>query len=253
MHSSEPQLFGMSLSSAVKVAGVHVGSVAESGEACIVPTVVAVCGQHLCEQGQQTQGIFRVNGSMKRVQLLQDEFCERPLYGRHVEWSRYTLHDAATILRRYLISLPEAVISVAHYSAFLDKLAESLSDSEKAHDYSLLIGRMTPESRHTLLYMLELLSVFARPDNCARTLMNASNLAAVLQPCLLVHPGQVANPHEYSKAKDVVEFLIEHASELHTAGGSSAVSRRDQTEHANDPQQQHGEGFVLVGQDGLSG
>ncbi|KAJ2636711.1 GTPase activating protein (GAP) for Rho1p, partial [Coemansia sp. RSA 1694] len=251
--SSEPQLFGMSLSSAVKVAGVHVGSVAESGEACIVPTVVAVCGQHLCEQGQQTQGIFRVNGSMKRVQLLQDEFCERPLYGRHVEWSRYTLHDAATILRRYLISLPEAVISVAHYSAFLDKLAESLSDSEKAHDYSLLIGRMTPESRHTLLYMLELLSVFARPDNCARTLMNASNLAAVLQPCLLVHPGQVANPHEYSKAKDVVEFLIEHASELHTAGGSSAVSRQDQTEHANDPQQQHGEGFVLVAQDGLSG
>ncbi|KAJ2909371.1 GTPase activating protein (GAP) for Rho1p, partial [Coemansia aciculifera] len=257
--SSEPLLFGMSLSSAVKVAGVHVGSVAESGEICIVPTVVAVCGRHLCEQGQQTQGIFRVNGSMKRVQLLQDEFCERPLYGRHVEWSKYTLHDAATILRRYLISLPESVISAAHYNAFLDKLAESLSDSEKAHDYSLLIGKMTPESRHTLLYMLELLSVFARADNCALTLMNASNLAAVLQPCLLVHPGHVANPHEYSKAKDVVEFLIEHASELHTTKGPlSTAHQPDTTESVDDPQQQqqqqqHGDGFVMVGQSGLSG
>ncbi|KAJ2741711.1 GTPase activating protein (GAP) for Rho1p [Coemansia sp. BCRC 34301] len=252
--SSESQLFGMSLSCAVKAAGVHVGSVAESGEACVVPTVVAVCGRHLCEQGQQTQGIFRVNGSMKRVQLLQDEFCERPLYGRHIEWSKYTLHDAATILRRYLISLPESVISAAHYSAFLDKLAESVSDAEKAHDYSLLIGQMTPESRHTLLYMLELLSVFARPENCTRTLMNASNLAAVLQPCLLVHPGHVANPHEYGKAKDVVEFLIEHASELHTSGGLSAGALRDRTDHVDDnPQQQSGgEGFVMVGQGGLN-
>ncbi|KAJ2820826.1 GTPase activating protein (GAP) for Rho1p, partial [Coemansia furcata] len=181
-----------------------------------------------------------------------DEFCERPLYGRQVEWSRYTLHDAATLLRRYLISLPESVISAAHYNAFLDKLAESLSDSEKAHDYSLLIGQMMPESRHTLLYMLELLSLFARPDNCARTLMNASNLAAVLQPCLLVHPGHVANPHEYSKAKDVIEFLIAHASELHTTTGTSAASRHIRIEHGDDPLQ-GGEGFLMVGQDVLSG
>ncbi|KAJ2689347.1 GTPase activating protein (GAP) for Rho1p [Coemansia spiralis] len=250
--SSETQLFGMSLSTAVKVAGVHVGSVAESGEACVVPTVVAVCGRHLCSQGQQTQGIFRVNGSMKRVQLLQDEFCERPLYGRQIEWSRYTLHDAATVLRRYLISLPESVISAAHYNAFLDKLAESLSDSEKAHDYSLLIGQLASESRHTLLYMLELLSVFARPDNCTRTLMNASNLAAVLQPCLLVHPGHVANPQEYSKAKDVIEFLIAHASELHTAGDTRAISGHNRAEPSDD-QIQSGDGFFMVGQDVLNG
>ncbi|KAJ2491881.1 GTPase activating protein (GAP) for Rho1p [Coemansia sp. RSA 2050] len=249
---SETQLFGMSLSAAVKVAGVHVGSVAESGEACVVPTVVAVCGRHLCSQGQQTQGIFRVNGSMKRVQLLQDEFCERPLYGRQIEWSRYTLHDAATVLRRYLISLPESVISAAHYNAFLDKLAESLSDSEKAHDYSVLIGQLASESRHTLLYMLELLSIFSRPDNCARTLMNASNLAAVLQPCLLVHPGHVANPHEYSKAKDVIEFLIAHASELHTAGNAHAVSGHTRAE-PDDDQLPSGDNFFMVGQDVLSG
>ncbi|KAI7824480.1 Rho GTPase activation protein, partial [Kickxella alabastrina] len=201
-------LFGMPLSVAVKAAGVCVGIVASSQEPCVVPTVVAVCGRHLRAQGQQTQGIFRVNGSMKRVQRLQDSFNERPHYGRFTEWTSYTLHDAATILRRYLISLPESVISVDFYSAFLDKLAEPLSDDRKASDYGEMIARLEPEPRHTLLYMLELLAVFALPRNSERTLMNASNLAAVLQPCLLVHPGHVANPHEYGKAKDVVEFLI---------------------------------------------
>ncbi|KAJ2513497.1 GTPase activating protein (GAP) for Rho1p, partial [Coemansia sp. RSA 2049] len=141
---------------------------------------------------------------MKRVQRLQDEFNTPPLYGRHVEWAGYTLHDAATILRRYLISLPESVISVEHYSAFLEKLAESLPDDVKARDYGALIATLTPEARNTLLYILELLSVFARSKNSSKTLMNASNLAAVLQPCLLVHPGHVADPQEYGKAKDVV-------------------------------------------------
>ncbi|KAJ2008344.1 GTPase activating protein (GAP) for Rho1p, partial [Coemansia thaxteri] len=255
--SSETQLFGMSLGCAVKVAGVHVGIVADSGESCVVPTVVAVCGRHLCDQGQQMQGIFRVNGSMKRVQKLQDEFCEQPHYGRHIEWAGYTLHDAATILRRYLISLPESVISAAHYNAFLEKLTESVPDSEKARDYALLICQLTPESRHTLLYMLELLSVFARQDNCTRTLMNASNLAAVLQPCLLVHPGQIANPHEYGKAKEVVEFLIAHASELHTSSVSSehrqdSYSLQQQQPPPVDGQMVGTDGFVIVGQDGLS-
>ncbi|KAJ2594532.1 GTPase activating protein (GAP) for Rho1p [Coemansia sp. RSA 1804] len=161
---------------------------------------------------------------MKRVQRLQDEFNTPPLYGRHVEWAGYTLHDAATILRRYLISLPESVISVEHYSAFLEKLAESLPDDVKARDYGALIATLTPEARNTLLYILELLSVFARSKNSSKTLMNASNLAAVLQPCLLVHPGHVADPQEYGKAKDVVEFLIAHAPKMYGSQDAHARS-----------------------------
>ncbi|KAJ2500356.1 GTPase activating protein (GAP) for Rho1p [Coemansia sp. RSA 1972] len=226
---SVPQLFGTPLAYAVKVAGVHVGRVAASGEACVVPTLVAVCGQHLWDHGQQTQGIFRVNGSMKRVQRLQEEFNTPPSYGRHAEWDGYTLHDAATILRRYLTSLPESVISSEHYSAFMDKLADTVPDDVKARDYGTMIEHLLPEARHTLLYMLELLAGFARPANNERTLMNSSNLAAVLQPCLLVHPGHIANPQEYSKAKDVVEFLIVHAAAIYPANRASGSMASEHT------------------------
>ncbi|KAJ2451217.1 GTPase activating protein (GAP) for Rho1p [Coemansia sp. RSA 2336] len=219
--NSELQLFGMPLNYAVKVAGVRVGRVATTGEACIVPTVVAVCGRHLWALGQQTQGIFRVNGSMRRVQLLQGEFNTPPEYGRHIEWSTYTLHDAATMLRRYLTSLPESVISSDHYGGFMDKLAESISDDAKARDFGTMIEKLAPECRHTLLYMLELLAAFAQEENSEQTRMSSSNLAAVLQPCLLVHPDHVANPQEYGKAKDVVEFLIVHAAEIYPSGGAN--------------------------------
>ncbi|KAJ2363728.1 GTPase activating protein (GAP) for Rho1p, partial [Coemansia sp. RSA 2611] len=212
---ADAQLFGMPLACAVKVAGVRVGRVAGSSEACVVPTVVAACGRHLWDHGQHTQGIFRVNGSMKRVQRLQEEFNAAPAYGRHTDWSGYTLHDAATILRRYLAALPQLVIPSEHYDAFMGKLSETAPDADKARDYGAMIARLLqPEARHTLLYMLELLAGFAQPANSGQTLMNASNLAAVLQPCLMVHPGHVANPQEYSRAKDVVEFLIVHAAAM---------------------------------------
>ncbi|KAJ2402656.1 GTPase activating protein (GAP) for Rho1p, partial [Coemansia sp. RSA 2559] len=220
---SESPLFGVPLTIAVRLAGVHVGRVAGNGEPCVVPTVVAVCGLYLWQNGQQTQGIFRVNGSMKRVQRLQDEFNTAPSYGRHTDWSGYTLHDAATILRRYLISLPESVISVDHYSAFLEKLSESVPDDVKARDFGTLIYGLTPEARNTLLYILEMLSVFARSENSTRTLMNSSNLAAVLQPCLLVHPGHVADPQEYGKAKDVIEFLIANAPMIYPLPDAEAT------------------------------
>ncbi|KAJ2579832.1 GTPase activating protein (GAP) for Rho1p, partial [Coemansia sp. RSA 1804] len=69
-----------------------------------------------------------------------------------------------------------------------------------------------------------LLSVFARSKNSSKTLMNSSNLAAVLQPCLLVHPGHVADPQEYGKAKDVVEFLIAHAPKMYGSQDAHARS-----------------------------
>ncbi|KAJ1822834.1 GTPase activating protein (GAP) for Rho1p [Coemansia sp. RSA 2598] len=241
----EAQLFGMPLGSAIRAAGVRVGTVAFSNEPCVVPSVIAVCGRHLWEHGQQTQGIFRINGSMKRVQKLQDEFNQRPSYGRHTEWAGYTLHDAATILRRYLITLPESVISVDFYSVFMEKYAEPLSDKVKARDFGLLIAQLAPEAQHTLLFMLELLSVFARPENCEKTLMNASNLAAVLQPCLLVHPGHVANPHEYGKAKDVVEFLIVNASFMYP---TLAIQRQSLVlGPAPDGRKTSADDYVLVG------
>lgn len=54
----------------------------------------------------QTEGIFRVSGSNKRINQLQAIFDEGPRYGKDLDWSGYSVHDAASVLRRYLNQMP---------------------------------------------------------------------------------------------------------------------------------------------------
>lgn len=54
----------------------------------------------------QTEGIFRVSGSNKRINELQAIFDQPPRYGKDFDWTGYSVHDAASVLRRYLNSLP---------------------------------------------------------------------------------------------------------------------------------------------------
>ena len=54
----------------------------------------------------QTEGIFRVSGSNKRINQLQAVFDSAPSYGKTLDWSGYSVHDAASVLRRYLNMMP---------------------------------------------------------------------------------------------------------------------------------------------------
>lgn len=88
-----------------------------------VPIVVAKCGMMLKETGPspspcrgsrtdgkgiatRTEGIFRVSGSNKRINELQVVFDAPPRYGKDLDWEGYTVHDAASVLRRYLNMMP---------------------------------------------------------------------------------------------------------------------------------------------------
>ena len=53
-----------------------------------------------------TEGIFRVSGSNKRINQLQEVFDMPPRYGKDLDWTPYTVHDAASVLRRYLNMMP---------------------------------------------------------------------------------------------------------------------------------------------------
>ena len=71
-----------------------------------VPIVVAKCGMMLKESATLTEGIFRVSGSSRRITQLQTLFDKPPRYGKDLDWTGYTVHDAASVLRRYLNMLP---------------------------------------------------------------------------------------------------------------------------------------------------
>jgi len=88
--------------------------------------------------------------------------------------------------------------------------------------YKSLIRAMPPVNQYLLLYVLDLLSVFARKSDV--NLMTApsmssferkvdnltTDLALIFQPGVLSHPDHGMHPREHGLSREVLEFLIEH-------------------------------------------
>lgn len=84
-----------------------------------IPLLVGKCGSYLKEKGLGVEGIFRVAGSSRRVKELQYVFSTPPEYGRRLSWEEgYTVHDAASLFRRFLNNLPEPLVPLELYEEF---------------------------------------------------------------------------------------------------------------------------------------
>lgn len=171
------------------------------------------------------EGIFRLSGSEKRIKELREAFNSPDRYGKGLDWTGYTVHDAANILRRYFNQLPEPIIPLEFYEAFreplrnhqaqavgpMDGQKESIGDFDMdiaIRVYQRLITELPPLNRQLLLYILDLLAVFASKSDLNK--MTTANLAAIFQPGILSHPTHDMAPPEYRLSQDVLIFLIEN-------------------------------------------
>lgn len=82
----KPQgIFGVPLNVSIKYANVAISLTNDNGESFIygyVPIVVAKCGVFLKEKATDVEGIFRLNGSAKRIKDLQEIFDSPEQIGR---------------------------------------------------------------------------------------------------------------------------------------------------------------------------
>lgn len=170
------------------------------------------------------EGIFRLNGSEKRIKELKIQFDSPDRYGKGLVWDGYTVHDAANVLRRYLNDLPEPVVPLDLYESFRGplrghtkqavgdtegtQLLENFNQQNAVKKYQELIKELPPLNRQLLLYILDLLAVFAAKSDENR--MTAQNLAAIFQPGMLSHPQHAMAPEEYRLNQCVIIFLIEN-------------------------------------------
>lgn len=173
----------------------------------------------------EIEGIFRLNGSEKRIKELKTAFDSPDRYGKGLVWDGYTVHDASNVFRRYLNDLPEPVVPLDLYTKFRDPLrgatkaagagdaegpqfVEGFDEAAAITKYQQLITELPPLNRQLLLYILDLLAVFAAKSEQNR--MNSQNLAAIFQPGMLSHPDHAMAPEEYRLNQCVLIFLIEN-------------------------------------------
>ncbi|KAF1948670.1 RhoGAP-domain-containing protein [Byssothecium circinans] len=221
-------IFGVPLITSIPYANVAISLFNDSGESYIygyVPIVVAKCGVFLKEKATDVEGIFRLAGSEKRIKELKAQFDAPPRWGKGLDWSGYTVHDAANILRRYFNQLPEPIIPLQYYDRFRTPLrghqAEAVGHIEGqapsvggfdpdavVRIYQQLIKDLPSLNRQLLLYILDLLAVFAAKSDINK--MTTSNLAAIFQPGILSHPQHDMSPQDYRLSQDVLIFLIDN-------------------------------------------
>ncbi|KAK2463426.1 hypothetical protein APHAL10511_004512 [Amanita phalloides] len=210
----EHPVFGKPLQESLRFASVQISTSDAGGRLYVwgyIPVVVAKCGLYLKENATEVEGTFRVNGSNKRMRDLQAAFEMPARYGKDLDWKQenYTTHDVASVFRRYLTQMPEPVIPWDMYHSFRDPLAKDYyNQDEVIKTYKSLIRRISRPNQYLLLYVLDLLSVFARKSE--KNLMTAANLAVMFQPGIISHPNHDLSPQEHALSQKVLEFLLIH-------------------------------------------
>lgn len=246
------KVFGVPLRESLRYASVHISTANADGQLYIwgyVPVVVAKCGLYLKETATEVEGTFRVNGSNKRMRELQAIFETPPRYGKDIDWTKeyYTTHDVASVFRRYLTQMPQPVIPHESYHEFRDALAKKPYNQEEViATYKRLIGRLPRANQYLLLYVLDLLSVFARKSD--KNLMTATNLAVIFRPGLIAHPKHEMAPEQHQLSQEVLEFLIAHQDwfMLDIAPPASSVRRDDAGSPWSEEDEIEGDGWKLV-------
>lgn len=150
------------------------------------------------------------------------------------------MHDAANVLRRYLNQLPEPIVPLEFYERFREPLriyqeqvqgdqqateAEKFDHAKAVQTYQHLIVDLPPLNKQLLLYILDLLAVFASKSEQNR--MTSANLSAIFQPGMLSHPQHDMAPAEYKLSQDVLIFLIENQDHF-LVGMSGTVADEQQ-------------------------
>jgi serine/threonine protein kinase len=170
--------------------------------------------------GAGVDGIFWTPGSEERIYKLEHAFEYTTEYGRHLDWTVYSVHDAAHVMVQYFQQLPEPVIPLNHYTRFTMPLRkfERYTHMDPPHEfdqkeaieairvYRGLIAELPLHNRVLFLYILNFLNVFA--TNKERNKTDSLTLAARFQPGLLTRYR--AGFQEALFNQDVLVFLFEH-------------------------------------------
>lgn len=143
------------------------------------------------------ESILSTPESEKRVQELKVTFDTPPSYGKGLDWTGYTIHDAVHVMLLYLDQLAETIIPPIHHRRFCEPLMKHSrltvgnpssqhvqeEKTEAMRVYHDLIAELPIANRHVFLFILDLLAIFTREANTNTS--DTTKLVALFQPSLL--------------------------------------------------------------------
>ncbi|KAJ3312717.1 hypothetical protein HDU76_002814, partial [Blyttiomyces sp. JEL0837] len=173
-----------------------------------IPIVVFECINFLKANGLKSNGLFRVNGSERRMAQLAQIFDAGPKYGHECSFEGYTVYDVADFLKKYVRGLPEPLLTTDLYPFFLKCLELPVDGAQRVKGLRWLCMMLPPPHLVLLESLLELFALVV--ENASLNMMNSNNLARIFSPNLLRPKSEKQALEEFQSCSYVIEFRIEN-------------------------------------------
>lgn len=146
-----------------------------------VPVLIECCIKFIETYGMLTEGIYRRSGVQSKINRLLVSL-RFDAWNVHISNEEYTEHDVANVLKRFLRTLPEPLLTNELYSQWIEGLSKDSHERQLDH-FKKLIGELPHVNRQTLRKLLG--HLHAVQNKCEKNLMSVSNLAALWGPNLM--------------------------------------------------------------------
>jgi len=157
-----------------------------------------------------TEGLFRVPGEKHKLDELKEKFED----GQTPNFSLYTPHDMAGLLKLYFRELPEPLLTYKLFKPFVE--AQRLDSLEKRCQRTSQLVAQLPVDARKLLYKLTIfLAIVASHQE--KNMMNPANLSKCIGPNLL-HPKEDIPPEDLMRdcldINSCVQLMIENHDDI---------------------------------------
>ncbi|TPX61151.1 hypothetical protein PhCBS80983_g01263 [Powellomyces hirtus] len=176
-----------------------------------IPVVISECVKYIKDHGLDTTGLFRVNGSERRMNQLAVLFDTPPTYGLGVSFEGNNVYDVAGFVKRYLRIIPEPVLTTELYPSFLRCLDVPAEGGTRIRAFRLLLMLLPPAHLVLLETILELMVDIVAHSEANQ--MTAHSLARIISPNILRPRESTAKKQgleEYERGSYVMEYLIDN-------------------------------------------
>ncbi|EGV65717.1 RhoGAP-domain-containing protein [Yamadazyma tenuis ATCC 10573] len=180
-----------------------------------IPIVIDDIISSLKTKDVSVEGIFRLNGNIKKLKDLTNQINESPL--KSPDFTNQTAVQLAALMKKWLRELPNPLLTFNLYDLWIE--TQKQPDPKLKKRLVKLIYCMLPRSHRNLvevlLYFFNWVSSFAELDDESGSKMDIHNLATVISPNILYSKnGSEQASDSYFLAIEVVNQLIEMHEEL---------------------------------------
>ncbi|KAL6454829.1 LRG1 Rho-GTPase-activating protein LRG1 [Candida maltosa Xu316] len=183
-----------------------------------IPIIVDDLIAALRQKDMSVEGIFRLNGNIKKLRELTEQINKNPLHSP--DFSLQNAVQLAALMKKWLRELPDPLLTFGLYDYWISSQREQDPElkKKKVQLVYALLGRTNRNLLEVLLYFLSWVASFAVVDEETGSKMDILNLATVIAPNILISKSSsnssASSGDNYFLAIEVVNQLIEQHEEF---------------------------------------